>query len=260
MKLISFIFRYLIHFFESRNTKGHGVHSPYLFRFTQCVIYEKTPFYIFPEIEKLRASLRHDQRQLHLTDYGTGNRTASRVCDVARKSLKSPRQAQLLYRIINFTKAKTVLELGTSLGITTSYLAASNSQLRCITLEGSEELAAVARDNFRKLGLKNIEIVTGNIDQTLDAVLNEIETLDVVFFDANHRKEAVLQYFEKCVKHISRYSVFIVDDIHWSRDMEDAWIEIQNHRDVQSTIDLFDCGLVFFDSYLSNKHYKMKHL
>ena len=82
---------------------------------------------------------------------------------------------------------------------------------------------------------------------------------DVVFFDANHRKEAVLQYFEKCVKHISRYSVFIVDDIHWSRDMEDAWIEIQNHRDVQSTIDLFDCGLVFFDSYLSNKHYKMKH-
>lgn len=259
MKVILFIFRYLIHFIESKNTKGHGVHSPYLFRFTQCVIYEKTPFYFFSEIEKMRAVLRHDHRQLHLTDYGTANKTTSKVSDIARKSLKSPRQAQLLFRIVNFTKAKTVIELGTSLGITTAYLASADTHLRCITFEGSDEVASVAGENFEKMGLKNIEIITGNIDQTLEPVLKDIDTIDVVFFDANHRQEAVLQYFEECVKHISRCSVFIVDDIHWSRDMEDAWIEIQNHRDVQSTIDLFDCGLVFFDKYLPKKHFKMNY-
>ncbi|MBP1665039.1 MAG: O-methyltransferase-like protein [Bacteroidetes bacterium] len=248
MKEISFIIRYLIHFFEAKNTKGHGVHSPYLFRFTQNVIYDKNPFYIFPAIEKLRVQLRRDERLLHLTDFGTGNHSASRVCDIAKKSLKTPNRARLLFRTVHFIQAKTVLELGTSLGITTAYLASPNSDL----------VAAVARENFEKLGLKNIRQITGNIDNTLEPFLQENKTLDVVFFDANHRQEAVLRYFNLCVKHITRNSVFIVDDIHWSADMEDAWFSIQNHPEVQSSIDLFDCGMVFFDRYLPKKHFKMR--
>ena len=258
MKEISFIIRYLIHFFEAKNTKGHGVHSPYLFRFTQNVIYDKNPFYIFPAIEKLRAQLRRDERFLHLTDFGTGNNSVLKVRDIAKKSLKTPNRARLLFRTVHFLQAKTVLELGTSLGVTTAYLASPNSDLECVTFEGSEEVAAVARENFEKLGLKNIRQITGNIDNTLEPFLQENKILDVVFFDANHRQEAVLRYFDLCVKHITRNSVFIVDDIHWSTDMEDAWFSILNHPEVQSSIDLFDCGLVFFDKYLPKKHFKMR--
>jgi len=260
LKTILFIFRFITHYFEAKNTKGYGVHSPSLYRFTQNVIYERIPFYAFPEIEKLRARLKSDQRLLHLTDYGTGKRNTAKVSEIAKSSLKKPVWAQLLYRTINFTKAKTVVELGTSLGITTAYLALSDKDIRCTTFEGSAEVAAIARENFDKLDIKNIEIIVGNLDETLTNFLEQTGILDVVFFDANHRKEPVLKYFEQCVKHIQRYSVFIVDDIHWSREMEDAWFEIQNHQDVRSTIDLFECGIVFFDKYLPKKHYKMNIL
>lgn len=258
MKALRFIFYYFIHLLKAKNTRGHGVHSPFLYRFTQNVVYEKLPFYIFSKIEKLRIYNQHDQRILQLTDFGTGKRNSAKIAEIAKRSLKKPNWAQLLYRIVNITQAKTVLELGTSLGLTTAYLASPDKYLRCITFEGSAEVANVARENFGKLGLNNIEIVVGNIDETLKPVLNNLDTIDVVFFDANHRKEPVLRYFDQCVEHVQQYSVFVFDDIHWSAEMEEAWSEIKKHEKVYSTIDLFEFGIVFFDKYLPRKHYRMK--
>ena len=116
------IYKYYKHFISAKNTGGHGVHSPFMYQFTRYVLHEKHPFYIFDSIEKLRASLENDKRVLNITDFGTGiNRTRS-VSDIARKSLKSTRESQLLFRIAHYMKAVNILELGTSLGVTSTYL------------------------------------------------------------------------------------------------------------------------------------------
>jgi predicted O-methyltransferase YrrM len=241
------------------NTGGYGVHSPFMFQFTRYVLCEKHPYYIFASIENLRENLKKDNRVIDVTDFGTGVNGNRTVADIAKQSLKSPKQGQLFFRIANYFKARNVLELGTSLGITTSYLASSSSTLKCVSLEGCPETAKIACENFRKLGLKNIEVIVGNINITLEQVLDETDQLDLIFIDANHRSEAVLEYFKLCLPKIGKQTVLIIDDIYWSEDMENAWQVIKNHSRVASTIDLFHMGIVFFNTDLHKKHYLMRY-
>ena len=182
MKRLRFILKYFSHLFDAKNTRGHGIHSPYLYRFTQNAIYEKNPFYVFPKIELLRENLKFDERKLFVKDYGTGTDRETRVLDIAKTSLKSPKWAQLLYRVVNFTKAQQVLELGTSLGLTAAYMAAVNSEINCVSMEGSDEIAGIARENFEKLEIENVDIIVGNIDEILEMHLAATDKLDVVFF------------------------------------------------------------------------------
>jgi predicted O-methyltransferase YrrM len=155
--------------------------------------------------------------------------------------------AQLLFRLVNHFQPATTLELGTSLGLTTAYLAAANSRQQVITFEGCPNTAAVARETFEKLELKNVRLVEGNLDQTLPATLAGLtKPVDFVFFDGNHRYEPTLRYFEQCLAKAHENSVFVLDDIHWSAEMEQAWEAIKAHSAVTVTVDLFYVGLVFF--------------
>jgi predicted O-methyltransferase YrrM len=173
MKHIKTALRYIKFLFSARNTRGHGIHSPYIFDFVQTVLCGQNPYYIFSQIEKVRNTLLENDKTLNISDFGAGKSRKQSVKSIAKRSLKSPRFAQLLFRAVHYSKSVNVLELGTSLGITTAYLAASNSKIRCITLEGSAEIAAVARENWNRLKIKNIECVVGNIDETLQNIVNQ---------------------------------------------------------------------------------------
>lgn len=252
-------FKYIYHFVTARNTRGFGVHSPFVFQFTRFVICEKNPFYNFIAIENLRNSLKKDKSKLLVTDFGTGTDNEKTVSTIAKHSLKPAKQAQLLFRICYYFKSQNVLELGTSLGITTSYLASASAEIKCVSLEGCPEIAHVASDNFEKLGLKNIEIVVGNIDDTLEHVLNDVPKLDLIFIDANHRSEAVIKYFELCLLKGHNETVFVIDDIYWSNDMEKAWSLLKVHPSVTTTIDLFCMGIIFLNKKLTKTNYIMRY-
>ncbi len=257
MNKLRIAYRFIRHILDAKNTKGHGIHSPYLYRFTHNAIYEKNPFYVFSQIETLRENLYFDDRHIFIKDYGTGSDRETRVLDIAKSSLKKPKWAQLLYRVVNFTKAQNVLELGTSLGLSTAYMASVSKDINMVSLEGSEEIAKIAQENFEKLEVENVNLVVGNIDDTLAPTLKEMGRLDVVFFDANHRKEAVLKYFNQCLEYIHDGTVFIFDDIHWSKSMDQAWEEIKKNDKVTASMDLFELGIVFFNKNFSKKNYKM---
>src|SRR5690606_35219993 len=124
-------------------------------------------------------------------------------------------------------------------GITTLYEAVAAPTAKIITFEGCPQTAAVAERNFRKLNRQNIEIVTGNIDETLPERLKEVSSIDFVFFDANHRYEPTVRYFETCLSKAHNDTCFIFDDIHWSDEMEQAWETIRAHPSVTVSIDLF---------------------
>lgn len=259
MKKLRFIYKYIVHFFSAKHTKGHHVHSPFIFNFCTYIIDEKHPFYIFPHIERLRKTLLHSTKTITVVDYGTGESKERKIKDIARYSLKQKKFAQLFFRIINGLKSKNVLELGTSLGITTAYLAASSKRIDCRTMEGCRTTAEIARNNFRKLNLYNINIVVGNIDTTLPDLLKSSGIYDFIFIDANHSYDALMRYFSSLLPHTDSNSIVIIDDIYWSKDMEKAWSEIKLQGEVSSTIDLFQVGIVFFNPDLHKKHYKMRY-
>jgi len=258
MNRLRMTYKFILHFLTANNTRGFGVHSPYLFHFTKFVLNNKGTYYIFSSIEKIRSQLKKDKRKLTISDFGTGTKKQKTVAEITRKSLKTAKYGQLLFRLSVHAKAQNTLELGTSLGLTTAYLAAPSSFIRCISLEGCQEIADLAIENFKALDIKNAQIVVGDIDITLPKVLKEFNQLDLIFIDANHKSEAVLSYFEQCMAKVHSDSVMVVDDIYWSADMEKAWKEIKEHPRVMATIDLFQQGIVFFNTDLHKKHYKMR--
>ena len=258
MNRIRFAIKYIAHYLTARNSKGFGIHSPLLYQFTKYVIEEENPYYCFKEIEKGRNELKQDNRKINIVDFGTGKDRQRTIKSIAQTSLKPKKQAQLLYRIIQHFKFIEILELGTSLGITTSYLAISSKAIHCTSFEGSPEIKNIALENFRKLGIENVNVIEGDINKTLLEFIDETATIDFVFFDANHKSKAVLSYFEICLSKVHTNSVFVIDDIYWSADMECAWKTIKNNPLVTSTIDIYHMGIVFFNSDLTKKHYKIR--
>lgn len=258
MKKIRLAFKYLRHAFSARNSGGFGVHSPLIFNFIQYVLKEKHPYYIFREIEKIRRKNLNNHNTIDVNDLGSGKSESRKISDIAASAVKPPEQAQLLFRIIAYFRYKKIMELGTSLGISTMYMAAASSHESCITLEGCCETANVARENFRRLGMDDILLIECNISEQLENIFKEYGIQDFIFIDANHRYDALKQYFDNCVKYTHDSSVIVVDDIYWSTGMEKAWKDIKNHPRVTSTIDIFHMGIVFVNPVLSKKHYKVR--
>ncbi len=242
--------RYLKYYLNAFNSKGHGMHSPFVFEFITKVLNDDRHFYAYESIEQIRQFLLLDQKELVIEDFGAGSRVKKentrKISDIAKSSLKPKKFGQLLFRIVDHYSPANIVELGTSLGITTAYLASAKEGTKVTTMEGAKTVAAVARQNFEKLHLANISLVEGNFDETLPSVVDRLKSIDLAFVDGNHRYEPTVRYYRELLPAVHEYSVLIFDDIHWSKEMEQAWDTIKTDDAVTLTIDLFFIGLVFF--------------
>ena len=260
MSKFKFLLNYTKYCFKSGNE--HSIHSPYLFRFYNDVICDENPFYVYEDIESIRAKLLMTDMQIAIEDHGAGSKVNKsnkrKIKDITKNTVKAPKYGQLLFRLVNYFKPESILELGTSLGISTLYLAGSNKNMKVTTVEGCPNTAKVAQINFDKIGFQNIELVNDNFDHFLPNYLAETEKLDFVFFDGNHQKEATINYFNWCVEKAQNETIFVFDDIHWSEGMTEAWEEIKKHPKVTSTIDLFFMGIVFFNTDLSKEDFVLR--
>ncbi|WP_304063369.1 O-methyltransferase [Pedobacter glucosidilyticus] len=257
---IQFALDYIAHRINAKTR--HGVHSPFVYKLIDEVIYDFKDKPEYKSIEELRKNLLQDHRNITITDLGAGsqlnNQKVKAVKELAKNALKAPRLAKLLFRLVQYTQPKTLIELGTCLGITTAYLAKADENLQVITMEGCPQTAAVAQENFNKLGLKYIQLEVGNFDERLPVLLQNKQQLDVVFIDGNHRKDATLNYFNWCLPKVHENSLLIFDDIYWSKGMKEAWAEIKAHPQVSVTVDLFWIGLVFFKKGIAKEDFKVK--
>lgn len=241
--------KYLNYWLRSSNGKGHGIHSPFVFEFVTKVLNDKKKYPAYKQIEKLRKKLLADKTPVPVDDFGAGSveGIGSRsVSTITANAAKSPKYAQLIYRIAKYYEHQYILELGTSLGISTCYLSVADKDSVVVTGEGNFVVASMARNNFESLGLHNIRVIVGNFDNTLPEMVRSIPHIDLAFIDGNHRKKPTIKYFHELLARQSESSIIIFDDIHWSAEMEAAWKFIKNHEAVMLTVDLFFIGIVFF--------------
>ena len=240
--------KYLHYYLSASNGKGHGVHSPFVFQFIQNILVDK-PHLEEKNIEALRNKLLQDKTLIEVWDRGAGSRQIDKkfrpVHKIAATSLKPPKYARLIARLVDFFQPANVIEMGTSLGITTAYIAAATKS-KVITMEGAPTIAAIAKTNLQKLGISNVEIIEGDFDNTLSTVLAKLEKVGMAYVDGNHKYIPTMRYFHDLLEKSNEDSFFIFDDIHWSEEMEKAWEQIKMHPSVTVSIDLFFIGLVFF--------------
>jgi predicted O-methyltransferase YrrM len=253
------LLKYLRYYFTASNGKGHGTHSPFVFEFITKVLNDKTIYPEYAKVEELRDQLLKDKTDLNVEDLGAGSsvsKTNQRtISSIAKNAAKSKKLGQLLFRMVKFYQPSTILELGTSLGITSSYLALANPGAKMVTMEGSTEIAGVAKRNFGNLETRNIEIVEGNFDDKLSSIISQLSSIDFVFIDGNHRKEPTERYFKELLNKTNNDSILIFDDIHWSKEMEGAWETIKEDDAVRCTVDLFFIGIVLFRKEFKEKQH-----
>lgn len=248
MNLLKTAIRYISYYFNANSL--HGTHSPFVYELVEKVIYDKTQYPDYVIVENQRIIFKKDERKIVITDYGAGslknNGQQRKISDIATDSLKPAKYGQLIYRLVRHIRPATMIELGTSLGITTSYMALAYPEASLITMEGCPNTLAVTKKAFEINRLNSIRTIEGNFDETFPVLLDELDKVDLVFFDGNHRKQATLDYFYKALQKAHEGTLFIFDDIYWSDEMKEAWEEIKLNEKVSVTIDLFFIGLVFF--------------
>jgi predicted O-methyltransferase YrrM len=233
----------------------HSLHSPFFFDFYTKVLKPKSAKHHHELFEKERHTLLHNNQVIEVNDFGArqGHNPLRKIASIARTSLSPSKYSSLYSRIIDYFNLSSIIELGTSLGINTLYLAAKkNTQV--ITFEGSPRIAEIANSTLEAVDAKNVLLVEGDITTTLPAYLQTIQKIDFVFIDANHRYEPTLKYFNLFQPKLHERSIIIMDDIHYSAEMGKAWQEIRNHNLVHASIDLYRCGILFFDPSLNKQH------
>lgn len=250
-------------------TRIDVLHSPFIFNLYNSCIARQKPLPEFAPIEDLRKDLKQNKQVITQTDFGASGEQQpvkqKTIAQLASLHAKPARLGQLIYRLTAQYRYTHILELGTSLGITGSYIAKAlqqhyqPAQVNFHTIEGSVEIASQARKNFEALQLHNyVRQMTGNFDEVLDPVLKAYEQIDLAFIDGNHRYAPTLEYFNKILPLCHNDTLLIFDDIYWSEGMTKAWEEIKAHPSVTVSVDLFFIGLVYFRKEQVKEHFKLR--
>lgn len=241
----------------------HAVHSPFVYDLIEHVLRNSTEQPEYAAIEGLREELLDSDQTIRVNDLGAGSRKLDlpvrAVSDMARTALKPSKQAQLLYRLARYFQPANIIELGTSFGISTLYLAQGTEEGVVYTIEGCPQTQRIAQHHFDRMRQRNIRSVLGSFRSKLPETLKRIDQLDMVFIDGHHAQEPTLEYFEQCLVKANNGTLLILDDIHWSAGMEQAWEHVKAHPRVTVTIDLYDMGLVFLRKEQAPQHFRLRY-
>ncbi len=204
-------------------------------------------YYAFQEIESHRLHLSRSKESFSFIDYGAKAKKdkVRYVSDIAKQAVSGKRKCRWLFQTVLKYQPRNIIELGSSLGISTLYLSAANSKIPVFTLEGDPGSARIARHGFKKLGRKNIQLTEGPFDKTLKSVFDKNIPLGLVYIDGNHSEEATIEYFNMAMERADEDTILVFDDIYWSEGMSSAWDKIKLDPRVSLTIDLYQMGFVF---------------
>lgn len=253
---------YFSYYFNAQ-TK-YKIHSPFVYDFFMSISDMDKEFYCFKEIEKLRSKLLATQDEIVFEEMGAGskvfdsNSKRRKIRDIATTSLSSKNECKTLFNIVNALKPTKILELGTSLGISTAYLASARPSATILTIEGNKSVLDIAYQIWGEMQLQNVTAFNGKFEDLLPAIMNKHTDIDMVYIDGNHAYEATLNYYKNALPIIeNNKGCMIFDDIHWTKDMQNAWQFIIKDPRVTLSLELFDLGIVFFNPIAPKQHFTL---
>ena len=261
--IFSKVARYLKYMLFSHHRRGHGIHSPFVFDLVSRVFRNKIDPEIILKVEQVRRKMITDKRTIPVLDLGSGSRivksTLGRVSEIASLSPVPAKYGVFLSRMAAEFGNPEIIELGTSIGISTMYLSMSSPESKIYTIEGSPAIAEIARQNFHGSGLNNITVLEGPFDDVLPRLLSDRIVPGLVYIDGNHRKEPVIRYFNQVAEAADKNTVIIIDDINYSNEMSEAWEQIKLNEKVSISIDIFRMGICFFRDMINHNNYTIRY-
>lgn len=261
MEKVNLVFRYISYKLFARHKYGHGIHSPFIYGFIKDVLNNRKPSAEIIKIENKRREYLRNGKILEIVDYGAGSKFSKKksrsLKSIVRTSSVNRKYGSMLYRLVKYYNPDTIIELGTSAGVSALYLATANPQIKVISIEGNKNLARVALGTFKDLAVNNIELITDTFDMALPEILKKSNGKVMLFIDGNHTKNGVLSCLRLCKSH-NNECLIVVDDINWSQDMLFAWKTIKSDKTVSISIDLFFMGIVILSKKFIKQNFVIK--
>lgn len=252
---------YLKFLWHSKNE--HAVHSPFVFSLLTKCFYDKKSKPEYAVLRKYRNSLLANKNTIEVTDFGAGSKVFKSntriISQIAKTAGISRKRAELLFRITHYFQPDSMLEIGTSLGLATAALSLGSQSVgikaKITTLEGCPNTMAIAKSELQLFNFDNVNPIVTEFSSFLGDIQLQTLNFKLIYFDGNHSKKATLDYFDLLLPTITNETVWIIDDIHWSPEMKNAWEIIKTHPKVTVTIDTFQWGLVFFRREQPKQHF-----
>ncbi|WP_339755687.1 class I SAM-dependent methyltransferase [uncultured Winogradskyella sp.] len=252
------IIAYIKFLFSSTNQ--HGIHSPFIYSFVTKCLYDKKKHEAYSKLNDYRKALQKSNTILQVKDLGEGSKVLDAnqrmVGKMVKTSSSSKKDSELLYRFSKYFGFKKIIELGTSLGMGTYAFSLANPSATITTIEGCPNTSAFTKSKLEELNIKNIDLLTGYFADIIPQLKED--HYDFVFYDGHHNKNATIQYFEALLPKVHNETIFVFDDIYWSKGMTEAWDYIKAHNAVTVTVDCFYLGLVFFRKEQVKEHFKIR--
>lgn len=258
-KKLSAARNYFEYWSQAGHSKGRRIHSPLVYEFVTNALFKKESCQELVKIEKLREKCLRDESKLYFQEMGGSAQLKNpyrSVDALARETIIKKKYGEVLFNINRHYRPEKVLELGTSIGFSSLYMALGYSSSTIYTLEGNRSVIDVAKTNAKSIGISNIKYYEGNFNKTLDPVLKEMGTIDLAFVDGNHTYSGTLEYFKK-IKSRMPQGIIVFDDIYWSKGMKQAWNEIKASSAI--TIDIYQFGIVFVNYEATPGHYRVRY-
>lgn len=271
------ILQYIKHLFFLRYRKGHGIHSPYLFKFLHEVVFNQPGKEVPEKILQVHQAMRKDRSLIPVeqgaecgaryddgygTGFGAGSKTETTytrtIRSFVRRSSVSIKYGALLYRIAHWFQPGVMLELGTGLGISAIYLAAGAPECILHTVEGSKGRAGISEQVIKRCALNKVKVYRGAFQEKLEELVHELKGRFVAFVDGDHRYEPTLEYVRVLVERAGDEAVIVMDDIYWSEGMYLAWKEVISWPEVRVSVDLFYMGILLLRRDLNKTCVKIK--
>lgn len=236
----------------------HGTHSPFVYELYENVFDKDISFYAFQEIDKRRDDLLASSELIAVEDHGAGSKTNAgstrKVKDIVKSASKPKKYGEFLFRLCRYLEVKRTLELGTSVGLGSAYIAKANNSEH-YTIEGASEIHRIAEATFKALDLE-VKAVCNTFKKEIPQLTGKF---DLIYIDGHHHGPAMLEYMELLLPLLSPEGVFVLDDIRWSSDMHDAWQTVVKDPSYQVTIDLFEMGLAFNKPSQRKEHFVLRY-
>jgi len=223
-----------------RYRKGYGIHSPFMYSLITKVIEENSPYYIFEDIEKERKRLLSQKNETGI---------------LTRKETQSKNYGALLFRLVNFFKPTTVLQIGSVTGIMSLYLANASKRCKYYFLEEREGLFD-SYDFIQNHQLDNLIMKEGDYEVQLKELKTELPEVDLIHLNLRGDTEKTEKVIKLLIPFIHKNTILLIDGIGINKSMQKFWSGFIQTHSISVSLDLYALGIVFFDKKYHKQNFK----
>jgi predicted O-methyltransferase YrrM len=218
-----FLGRSLKYHLFSRHKYGHGIHSPKVYSIIRRVIQNKTDRSIVKLVEDL-----------------------VKVSDIKRNKPVRPKFGSLIYRLAGENNGCPIIEIGTSRGYGSMYLASGAPDSKIFSMEEKTEISLLTPGKNAQKQVENIEVLSGDYCNSIEKIIGNTGGLGMVHIADSLDSDKIVTILKLISANITKNTIISVTDIHLSARNESSWNRLRDHPSVSLSIDLLGMGLLFF--------------